>query len=181
MTTPVRPTPAVQADDTIAKIHRAARSWSSEAPAALEPAIRAVCIRLAEMVADQRHYLLPLPEPQESERARTLNLIAEKLRSAPVVAGIETHLKDLAELELRSTALWAIHGSAQHEWVNTATQYLEQCGRKLPADQQPDDYFADDVVAGIIASVRGLIGIDELQARTGYGAAPKRELPVDDD
>ena len=33
------------------------------------PAIRAVCIRLAEMVADQRHYLAPLPEPQESERA----------------------------------------------------------------------------------------------------------------
>ena len=26
------------------------------------PAIRAVCIRLAEMVADQRHYLAPLPE-----------------------------------------------------------------------------------------------------------------------
>jgi len=47
--------------------------------------------------------------------------------------------------------------------------------------RQATDYFADDVVAGIIASVRGLIGIDELQARTGYGAAPKRELPPDRD
>jgi hypothetical protein len=180
MTSPARPTPAAQAQETIAAILRAARSWAAEAPAALEPAIRAVCIRLAEMVADQRHYLVPLPEPQESERAQTLNLIAEQLRGGPVTKGIEHHLTGLTELELRSTASWAIHTSAQHEWVNTAVAYLEQCSRQLPADQQPDPYFADDVVAGIIASVRGLIGIDELTARTGYGAAPKRELPPDD-
>lgn len=179
MTTPARPTPAAQAEETIAAILRAARSWAREAPAALEPAIRAVCIRLAEMVADQRHYLVPLPEPQESERAQTLNLIAEKLRSKPVVAGIDGHLQQLADLELRSTASWAIHASAQHEWINTAIEYLQQCVRALPGADRPDDYWADDVVAGIIVSVRNLIGIDELQARSGYGAAPKREPPPD--
>ena len=57
---------AATADERIAAILRAASSWATEAPAALTPAIKAVCIRLAEMVADQRHYLAPLPEPQES-------------------------------------------------------------------------------------------------------------------
>ncbi len=51
------------ADDKIAAILRAAGSWASEAPPQLTPSIRAVCVRLAEMVADQRHYLAPLPEP----------------------------------------------------------------------------------------------------------------------
>jgi hypothetical protein len=36
----------------------------------------------------------------------------------------------------------------------------------LPAGERPDPYWADDVVAGIIASVRALIGVDELHART---------------
>ena len=45
------------ADETIDKILLAAASWAAEAPPALTPAIRAVCVRLAEMVADQRHYL----------------------------------------------------------------------------------------------------------------------------
>ena len=49
-----RPTPDAQADQRIQEILRAADSWSREAPRALMPAIRAVCIRLAEMVADQR-------------------------------------------------------------------------------------------------------------------------------
>ena len=65
-----RPSPDAQADQRIQEILRAADSWSREAPGALMPAIRAVCIRLAEMVADQRHYLAPLPEPQETERRR---------------------------------------------------------------------------------------------------------------
>jgi hypothetical protein len=59
---PRRPTPEAQADQRIADILRAADSWSKEAPGALTPAIRAVCIRLAEMVADQRH-TAPLPQP----------------------------------------------------------------------------------------------------------------------
>ena len=56
-------------------------------PGALAPAIRAVCIRLAEMVADQRHYLAPLPEPQESERRTVLTIVADRLRSNPVTRG----------------------------------------------------------------------------------------------
>jgi len=58
---PRHPSPEVQADLRITEILRAADSWSREAPGALMPAIPAVCIRLAEMVADQRHYLAPLP------------------------------------------------------------------------------------------------------------------------
>src|SRR5919201_168774 len=102
-----RPPADVQADQRIKEILRAADSWSKEAPAALFPAIRAVCIRLAEMVADQRHYLAPLPEPQETERRTVLTMIADRLRSPRVTGGLEPHLKALEELELRSTGSWS--------------------------------------------------------------------------
>lgn len=148
------------------EILRAADSWSKEAPLALLPAIRAVCIRLAEMVADQRHYLAPLPEPQESERSAVLSLIADRLRAPEVTRGLEPHLQALADLELRSTGSWATVASAQTEWITTAIRYLETSARQLPAGERPDPYWADDVVAGIIASVRALIGVDELHART---------------
>src|SRR5215218_4878060 len=98
-----RPSPDAQAEQRIREILRAADSWSREAPRSLMPPIRAVCIRLAEMVADQRHYLAPLPEPQETERRTVLSLVAERLRSKPVVEGVEHHLKELEELELRRT------------------------------------------------------------------------------
>src|SRR5215213_1215375 len=121
MSEPRRPTPEAQAEQRIADILRAADSWSREAPGALTPAIRAVCIRLAEMVADQRHYLVPLPEPQESERRTVLALTADRLRAKPVVDGVEDHLKALEEMELRSTGSWAIIASttAQNEWITT--------------------------------------------------------------
>src|SRR5215217_2256135 len=108
MSEPRRPTPEAQAEQRIADILRAADSWSREAPGALTPAIRAVCIRLAEMVADQRHYLAPLPEPQESERRTVLTMVADRLRSPRVTEGVEPHLKELEELELRSTGSWAM-------------------------------------------------------------------------
>ena len=172
-----RPAPEHVAQEQVAAILRAAKSWSREAPAALEPAIRAVCVRLAEMVADQRHYLAPLPEPQESERKAVLNLIASSLRSGPVINGIEPHLKGLEELELRATGSWAIVATAQTDWVTTAIQYLEGCARELPAEERPDPYWADDVVAGVIASVRALIGVDELHARTEsqFQGQPRKE------
>jgi hypothetical protein len=56
--------------------------------------------------------------------------------------------------------------SPQNEWIATAVSFLEAKSRELPADERPDSYWADDVVAGIVASVRAVIGIDELQART---------------
>src|SRR5918912_981582 len=93
-----RPSPDAQADQRIREILRAADSWSREAPRALMPPIRAVCIRLAEMVADQRHYLAPLPEPQESERRTVLTLVADRLRSGSVTEGLSPHLKALEEL-----------------------------------------------------------------------------------
>jgi hypothetical protein len=147
------------------------------------PPIRAVCIRLAEMVADQRHYLAPLPEPQESERRTVLSLVADRLRSRPVVEGVEHHLKELEEMELRSTGSWAVVASAQTEWITTAIRYLEGCAARLPPGERPDPYWADDVVAGIIASVRALIGVDELQARTEarYSGPIKRVSPEDDE
>ena len=179
---PRRPTPEAQADQRIADILRAADSWSREAPRALTPAIRAVCIRLAEMVADQRHYLAPLPEPQESERSTVLSMVADRLRSNPVTQGLDQHLKALEELELRSTGSWSTVASAQTEWITTAIRYLESCAGGLPAGERPDPYWADDVVAGIIASVRALIGVDELHARTEarYSGPVKRMAPEEE-
>lgn len=153
------------ADETIAKILRAAASWAAEAPAQLTPAIRAVCIRLAEMVADQRHYLAPLPEPQESERRAVLTLVAERLRAGPVAQELRTHLDALAELELRATGSWSLVPSAVTEWQQTAINYLERLAGALEGPDRPDMYWADDVVAGIIASVKGLIGADDLYSR----------------
>jgi hypothetical protein len=177
-----RPSPDAQADQRIREILRAAESWSREAPRALMPAIRAVCIRLAEMVADQRHYLAPLPEPQESERRTVLTLVADRLRSRPVVEGVEQYLKELEDLELRSTGSWAVVASAQTEWITTAIRYLESCATMLPPEERPDPYWADDVVAGVIASVRALIGVDELHARTEarYSGPIKRASPDED-
>lgn len=180
---PRRPAPQAQAEERIREILRAADSWAREAPEALMPAIRAVCIRLAEMVADQRHYLAPLPEPQESERRAVLTMVADKLRSREVTAGVEEHLKGLEDLELRSTGSWATVASAQSEWITTAIRYLETCAAKLPQDERPDSYWADDVVAGIIASARALIGVDELHARTEarYSGPMKRVAPDDEE
>lgn len=176
--TPPRQSPADQADGCAAEILRAAASWAREAPSELTPSIRAVCIRLGEMVADQRHYLTPLPEPQESERREMLELLAERLRGAPITDGIEADLQELADLELRSTGSWAVVPSAQAEWVSTAIQFLDGRAGGLPDKIRPDPYWADDVVAGIIASVRAVIGVDELQARHAVppGGAP---LPPD--
>ena len=69
--------------------------------------------------------------------------------------------------------------SAQNEWITTAIRYLEGCAAKLPAGERPDSYWADDVVAGIIASARALIGVDELHARTEarYSGPMKRVAP----
>ena len=172
-----RPDPDALAQQRVTEILRAADRWSKEAPAALSPAIRAVCIRLAEMVADQRHYLAPLPEPQETERRAVLTGIADRLRSRPVTDGLEEHLHALTEMELRSTGSWAIVAGAQQEWVTTAIRYLETCADRLPAPDRPDPYWADDVVAGIIASCRALIGVDELHARTEAQYSGRRDQP----
>jgi hypothetical protein len=134
------------------------------------------------MVADQRHYLAPLPEPQESERRSVLSMVADRLRSQPVTEGLDQHLKALEELELRSTGSWSTVASAQNEWITTAIRYLEGCAGVLPTGERPDPYWADDVVAGVIASVRALIGVDELHARTEarYSGPVKRVSPEEE-
>ncbi|PYP42492.1 MAG: hypothetical protein DMD43_02670 [Gemmatimonadetes bacterium] len=171
------------ADTKVADILQAAASWAREVPPALTPAIRAVCVRLAEMVADQRHYLAPLPEPQESERAAVLTLTAERLRGETVTRGIEALLQELADIELRSTAAWSQIEGSQAQWIATAIHFLEGKAAALPSGQRPDSYWADDVVAGIIASVRALIGVDELHARTEarYSGGVKRPAAEDAD
>jgi hypothetical protein len=167
------------ADGKVEDILRAAASWAKEVPPALTPAIRAVCVRLAEMVADQRHYLSPLPEPQETERATILTLTAERLRSARVTEGIAGLLQELADIELRATGSWSLIEGAQAQWIATAIRFLEAKSSIIPKDQRPDAYWADDVVAGIIASIRALIGVDELHARTEarYSGGHKRTTP----
>lgn len=167
------------AERKVGDILRAAASWAKEVPPALTPAIRAVCVRLAEMVADQRHYLSPLPEPQETERSTVLTLTAERLRSPSVTEGIDALLRALADIELRATGSWSLVEGAHAEWIATAVRFLEEQAAALPADQRPDSYWADDVVAGIIASVRALIGVDELHARTEarYSGGHKRAMP----
>ncbi|HXE58628.1 MAG TPA: hypothetical protein VNK43_11560 [Gemmatimonadales bacterium] len=174
-----RRSPRAQAEQRVAEILRAAGSWAKEAPPALNPAVRAVCLRLAEMVADQRHYLAPLPEPQESERREVLTLVAERLTSPEVTAGLEKELATLTELRLRATGSWALVPTAQSEWTATAIQFLEKAANELPPEQRPDPYWADDVVAGIIASVRAVIGVDELHARTEaiYSGPERRATP----
>lgn len=161
-----RRSPEAQADQLVQDILKAAHGWAREAPPALKPAVRAVCIRMGEMVADQRNYFAPLPGPQAAERQQVMALVAQHLASTAVTEGLEKHLAGLTELELKSTGSWALVPSAQGEWMTTAIQFLEQCGRNVPEDQAPDPYWADDVVAGVIASVRAVLGIDELHART---------------
>src|SRR5690606_29407969 len=156
---------AAAADETIAKILRAAASWADEAPGAMTPAIRAVCIRLAEMVADQRHYLAPLPEPMESERSAVLSRVAAQLRTGPAARELKVHLDALAAMELRATGSWSLVPGAATEWQRTAIEYLESQANLLDDPERPDMYWADDVVAGIIASVKGLIGADDLYSR----------------
>jgi hypothetical protein len=73
--------------------------------------------------------------------------------------------------------------TAQTEWITTAIRYLESCSAGLPTGERPDPYWADDVVAGIIASARALIGVDELHARTEarYSGPVKRVTPEEED
>ena len=167
MTSPTehRP-PEAQAEERVRDILKAAQGWAREAPAALAPAVQAVCIRLGEMVADQRHYLAPLPGPQEAERSLVLVQVAQRLASAAVAQGVATQLTALTDLELKATASWSLVPSAQAEWIATAVRYLESCTAALPEEDRPDAYWAEDVVAGVIASVRAVIGVDELHART---------------
>lgn len=166
------------ADEKIAAILRAAASWAGEVPAELTPPIRAVCVRLAEMVADQRHYLMPLPEPMESERKAMLTLVAEQLRSGPVAVELKEQLDALAALELRATGSWSLVAAAQTEWVQTAIDYLQRKRDDVPAEHRPDEYWADDVVAGIIVSVKGIIGADDLHSRIEAQYAGKGRPPV---
>lgn len=173
------PTPEAQAAEKAGEILRAAASWAREAPGSLTPSIRAVCIRLAEMVADQRHYLAPLPEPQETERRTVLSLVAERMRSSEVTREIGNQLDALAELELRATGSWSIVGSAQAEWITTAIQFLEEAAERLPEAERPDPYWADDVVGGIIVSVKAIIGADDLLART-ESQYPEGRRPADE-
>lgn len=157
---------AAQADQIVSAILKAAHGWAREAPEPLRPYVRAVCIRLGEMIADQRNYFAPLPEPQETERADVLALVAQQLASAAASGGVEQQLQMLTAMELRSTSSWSLRPGAQSEWTTTAITFLEEASQGLDASERPDPYWADDVVAGVVASVRAVLGIDDLHART---------------
>jgi hypothetical protein len=173
---------SADADAIVGDILKAAGSWAKEVPSDLTLPIRAVCVRLAEMVADQRHYLTPLPEPQETERQTVLTLVADRMRSSAVTKGIERHLEQLAERELRATGSWSLVANSQAEWITTAIAYLEACCEVLPEDLQPDPYWADDVVGGIVVSVKAIIGTDDLHVRIeSQYSGGKRPSPTNQD
>lgn len=156
--------PATPPDVHVREILRSAASWAREAPAALTPAIIAVTIRLAEMVADQRHYR---PEPGGGgAEADTLDRVAELLRGEGATRGLDAELEALGDLELRTTGSWAAVPSAHAEWAAVAVDFLAARAAGLTGPDRPDRYWADDVVAGITASVRAILGVDELLART---------------
>ena len=156
---------AAHSERIVTDILKAAMSWAREVPPELHLPIRAVCVRLAEMVADQRHYLTPLPEPRETERRAVLERVAESLRSGTIVSEIRPHLQAMADRELRATGSWSANPEAHTEWVTSAIAYLDSCGEALPAGQRPDPYWADDVVGGIVVSVKAILGTDELHVR----------------
>jgi acyl-CoA reductase-like NAD-dependent aldehyde dehydrogenase len=111
-----------------------------------------------------------------------LSIVAEQLRRGPVAQELRAHLDALAEMELRATGSWSLVATAQTEWVDRAIEYLDRHARALPEAERPDQYWADDVVAGVIASVKGIIGADDLYSRieaqyAGQGRPPK---PRDD-
>ena len=130
-----------QADQLVGQILKAAHGWAREAPEALRPHVRAVCIRLGEMIADQRNSFAPLPEPQEAERAEVLALVASQLASAGAAEGVERQLQMLSETELRSTSSWALQPGAQSEWTTTAIGFLEEASQVLSPDERPDPFI----------------------------------------
>jgi hypothetical protein len=89
-----------------------------------------------------------------------------------VTTGIERDLADLEERELRATGSWSLVANPHTEWLTTAIAYLEACGRALPPAERPDEYWADDVVGGIVMSVKAILGADDLRSRIveEYGA-----------
>lgn len=156
--------PAVPAEVLVTDILRAAASWAREAPAALAPAITAVTLRLAEMIADRRHYRVEPGSP--GPEADHLDRVAELLRGEAATRGLAAELDALSELELRTTGSWAVVPAAQTEWAAVAVDFLASRIAGITGPDRPDLYWADDVVAGITASVRAILGVDELHART---------------
>lgn len=154
---PPKRTPQIVADERVTQILRAADSWAADVPAALTPSVRAVCLRLAEMIADARHQHLLNPEPLDPDAAQALDLVASRLRDPATTRGLEHELEALSTLELRATGAWAVVPSAQSEWTATAIAYLEQRAAALPPSERPGAYWADDLVAGVIASFRALV------------------------
>jgi len=143
--------------ERVAQILRAAEGWASDAPPELAPAVRAVFLRLAEMIADARHQHLLTPEPLDPDAVAVLDLVAEKLRAPETMRGIEAELEALTAMELRSTGSWTAVPSAQFEWTSTAVHYLELRAAGLTESDRPDRDWADDLVAGVIASIRSLV------------------------
>ncbi|MGH7584198.1 MAG: hypothetical protein ACREL5_13330, partial [Gemmatimonadales bacterium] len=64
------------------------------------------------------------------------------------------------------------------EWVETAIAFLRKKSLDLVEADRLDQYWADDVVAGIIASVKGVIGADDLYSRIEAQYAGKGRPPL---
>ncbi len=107
-----------------------------------------------------------------------LAMVADRLRHGPIAHELRPHLDALAKLELRATGSWSLVQSPLAQWQQTAINYLDDQARNLAADAPHDEYWAEDVAAGIIASVKGIIGADDLysriEAQYAEGGRPKR-------
>ena len=152
-----RRSPQTIADERVRQILQAADSWASDVPTPLTPSVRAVFLRLAEMIADSRHEHPPGAAPLDADSAEALNLVATRLRAPAITRGLEEELEALTALELRATGSWSTVPGAHSEWTATAVTYLERRAADLPAAERPPEYWADDIVAGVIASVRALV------------------------
>jgi hypothetical protein len=157
----VLPEPSGSAD------HRPANRLSGKPPAA--SAIRAVCIRLAEMVADQRH--LAPSRAQETGSAPSSPGVGKLW---PVTGRRITSRARGLELRFTGTGRSSPRRRTSGSRPRSATG---ECGRGC--SQAPDSYWADDVVAG--SSPRcGHRQSGRLRATPGrYSSPMKRVAPED--
>ena len=100
------------------------------------------------------------------------------MRTGPIARELKEQLDALAEMELRATGSWSLVAAAQSEWMQTAIEFLQKKSLEIPPAERPDEYWADDVAAGIIASVKGIIGADDLYSRIEAQYAGKGRPPI---
>lgn len=140
------------------EILRSGHQCAEESPSALRKAIVAVNARLADTVI----FLRKAEGDLDAESVRVLEALAGSLRES-WESTVERHLKGLeaAGLPWTSLSLGTVRSkealsSVQTKAITAAIQYLEACVAKLSPAVRPEPAWADDLVAGLIASARAI-------------------------